>query len=306
MSNVVVADHDVREAKRRFARIGANWRFMRKWPILPALILIMLVIGGVFAPWVSPHSPTAASLQDRKLPPAWVDGGSATNLLGTDQQGRDVLSRVIHGARVSLIVAGSSLLVGSAVGITLGLMAGYFGGWVDELIMRLVDIKLAIPLILVALVLVIVLGQSFILLIGILSVNTWSGFARQIRAQTLQLKTRDYVEFARISGASRRRILMRHIFPGTTDTAIVLATLQVGNVILTEAILSFLGAGIPPPTAAWGLMIADGRTDLVDAWWIAFFPGVAIFLTVFAFNFLGDWLRDYFDPRLRQVDRGGG
>lgn len=275
--------------------------FIRNWPVMPVIILILLFVAGAFAPWVSPSDPSDANLRGRRIPPVWMAGGSASHVLGTDQQGRDVLTRIIYGARISLVVAATALGIGSAVGITLGMISGYFGGWVDEAIMRLVDIKLAIPLILVALVLVIVLGQSLALLVGILSVNTWSGFARQVRAQTLQLKTRDYVQLARIAGASNRRILTRHIFPGITDTAIVLATLQVGSVILTEAILSFLGAGIPPPTPAWGSMVSDGRTDLVDAWWIAFFPGLAIFLTVLAFNFLGDWLRDYFDPRLRQV-----
>lgn len=298
---MTVATYPKTIGQRRTGGIRRIVAFIRDWPLLPVIILILLFVAGGFAPWVSPSDPTDANLRGRRIPPVWMADGSASHVLGTDQQGRDVLSRIIYGARISLVVAGTALGIGSAVGITLGMISGYSGGWVDEAIMRMVDIKLAIPLILVALVLVIVLGQSFALLVGILSINTWSGFARQVRAQTLQLKTRDYVLLARIAGASTRRIMVRHIFPGITDTAIVLATLQVGSVILTEAILSFLGAGIPPPTPAWGSMVSDGRTDLIDAWWIAFFPGLAIFLTVLAFNFLGDWLRDYFDPRLRQV-----
>ena len=199
-------------------------------------------------------------------------------------------------------MAGVALSIGITVGVTLGMLSGYFGGWVDEVIMRVIDLQLAIPLILIALVIVIVVGQSFIVLVGILSVNSWSVFARQVRGETLKLRTTDYVALAKVAGASTPRILYRHILPGVFNIVIVLATLQVGNLILTEAILSYLGAGIPPPTASWGSMISDGRTYLSSAWWISFFPGMAIFLTVLAFNFLGDWLRDRFDPRLRQLN----
>ncbi len=212
-----------------------------------------------------------------------------------------MLSRVIYGARISLIVAAVSLLIGGTVGTTLGMVSGYFGGWVDEVIMRVKDVKLAIPLILVALVVVIAIGQSFAVLVGLLAVNSWSGFARQVRGETLQLKTRDYIALAKVAGASTPRIILRHIFPGVVNTVLVLASLQVGGLILTESILSFLGAGVPPPTPTWGSMVSEGRTYLAGAWWIAFFPGVAIFLTVMAFNFLGDWLRDRLNPRLRQL-----
>jgi len=277
------------------ARIG------REWPVLPLAILFVLVVCGVFAPLIAPHGPTDADLRARNAPPAWHEGGSTRYLLGADQQGRDVLSRTIFGARVSLIIAAVALLIGGAVGITLGMLAGYSGGWIDEVIMRVIDLKLAIPLILIALVIVIVVGQSFPILVGILAVNSWSGFARQIRGEALRIKQLEYVALARIASASTLRILTRHIFPNVINTAIVLATLQVGSLILTEAILSFLGAGIPPPTPAWGSMVSEGRLYLGSAWWIAIFPGTAIFLTVFAFNFLGDWLRDRLDPRLRQL-----
>ena len=277
------------------------YRFMRRWPMLPGGILVVLVVSGAFAPFIAPHDPIAADLRARNTPPAWYAEGSAKYLLGADHQGRDVLSRVIFGARISLIISAVALGIGGLVGTALGMTSGYFGGWVDEAIMRLIDLKLSIPLILVALVVVMVLGQNFAVLVGILAVNSWSGFARQVRGETLQLKTMDYVALARIAGASNLRILIRHLFPGLVNTITVIATLQVGSLILTEAILSFLGAGIPPPTPAWGAMIAEGRPYLASAWWIAFFPGVAIFLTVLGFNFLGDWLRDSLDPRLRQL-----
>jgi peptide/nickel transport system permease protein len=191
-------------------------------------------------------------------------------------------------------------MVGGVVGTVLGMVSGYYGGWVDEIAMRLIDIVLSVPLILVALSVVIVFGQSTTVLIGILAMNAWSGFARQSRAEVLQLKNMDYVALAKVTGASTPRILYKHIFPGVVSTITVVGTLQVGNIILTEAILSFLGAGIPPPAPSWGSMVSDGRTYLGSAWWIALFPGMAIFLTVLAFNFLGDWLRDTLDPRLRQ------
>ena len=230
-------------------------------------------------------------------------GGSSTFLLGTDHLGRDVLSRVIYGARISLLVSIVTLAVGGSIGITMGLMAGWYGGFVDEFLMRLVDIKLAIPLILIALVLVITLGQSLWIIVTVLCLFIWPRFARQVRGEVLQLKHMDYVSLAKVSGASTARILFIHIFPGTINTLIVVATLQVGIVILLESTLSFLGAGVPPPTPAWGSMVADGRDKLAGGvWWISTFPGVAIMLTVMSLNWFGDWLRDVLDPRLRQLE----
>jgi len=229
--------------------------------------------------------------------------GSSKFLLGTDHLGRDVLSRVIYGARISLLVSIVTLAVGGSIGITMGLMAGWYGGFVDEFLMRLVDIKLAIPLILIALVLVITLGQSLWIIVTVLCLFIWPRFARQVRGEVLQLKHMDYVSLAKVSGASTARILFIHIFPGTINTLIVVATLQVGIVILLESTLSFLGAGVPPPTPAWGSMVADGRDKLAGGvWWISTFPGVAIMLTVMSLNWFGDWLRDVLDPRLRQLE----
>ena len=277
------------------------FQFIRRWPILPLIVLAMLVICGVFANQIAPHDPLSANIRARNVPPAWDAQGSFDHLLGTDQQGRDLLSRVIHGARISLIVAFTVLIIAGFLGVLLGMLAGYFGGWIDEGIMRVMDLQLAVPFLLVALVVVIVVGQSFEIVVLLLAVNAWSNYARLVRAETMQIRTTDYVSLAVVAGASTRRILAKHILPGVMNTVLVVATLQVGSLILAESILSFLGAGIPPPTPAWGLMVSDGRTYLATAWWVAFFPGMAIFLTVFAFNFLGDWLRDKLDPRLRQL-----
>ncbi len=278
------------------------WYILRRWPVIPVVILFLLVLSGVFAPFVSPAEPTFTNLRERNAPPVWMDGGTTKHLLGADPLGRDLLSRIIHGARVSLLVVGVSIGAGLAVGVSLGLMAGYYGGWWDEIIMRLADTSRAVPFILIALVAAIVFGQKLTVILAILAFATWPVFARQVRAEVLVLRGMDYVSVARVLGAPSMRIMRRHILPGLINTVVVLATLQVGTLILTEAILSFLGAGIPPPTPAWGVMIADGQDYLTNAWWVSFFPGLAIVLTVTAFNFMGDWLRDHFDPRLRQLE----
>ncbi len=229
-------------------------------------------------------------------------GGRSKYLLGTDHLGRDILSRTIYGARISLILVAITLGIGGGIGTILGLVAGYYGGLVDELVMRVVDIFLALPLFLVALVLVISLGQSFFIIVVVLILFIWVRFARQVRGEVLLLKNMDYVALAKVAGASTPRILAKHIFPGVVNTLIVVATLQVSIVILVESGLSFLGAGVPPPTPAWGSMISDGRDFLAESWWIATIPGIAILLTVISLNLFGDWLRDKLDPRLRQLE----
>ena len=234
-------------------------------------------------------------------------GGSTKFLLGTDQLGRDILSRIIYGARISLIAAVVTLGVGGSIGVFLGLVAGWYGGVVDEAVMRFVDILLAVPLVLIALVLVATLGASLTIIVAVLTIFIWPRFARQVRGEVLQLKNMDFVSLAKVAGASTPRILFIHIFPGTINTLIVVATLQVGIVILLESTLSFLGAGVPPPTPTWGVMVADGRNHLVGgfstgSWWISTFPGIAIVLTVLSLNLFGDWLRDKLDPRLRQIE----
>ena len=223
------------------------------------------------------------------------------HILGADNVGRDLLSRIVHGARVSIVVVAIALSSGLLVGVTMGLVAGWFGGLIDELIMRITDIWLGMPFILVAIVVVIAIGQTFIILIGLLALLSWTPFVRNVRGEVLSLKTRDYVSLAQVAGASTFRIMVWHLLPGVINTVIVIATLRVGQLILTEAILSFLGAGIPPPTPAWGAMVNDGRAYVSNAWWLSFFPGLCIFLVVMSLNFLGDWMRDRFDPRLRQL-----
>jgi len=277
------------------------WRFLRTWPLIPGLIVAMLVSFAIFAPLIAPRDPRQGNLFDRNIPPAWLEGGSSKYLFGTDPQGRDVFSRVVYGARISLIVAAVVLSTGAIAGTALGLIAGYSGGYWDEAIMRFVDITFAVPFILVALVVVIVMGQSFTIIVLLLVLFSWGGFSRQIRGETLLLKTRDYVALAKIAGAPSPYIMYKHILPGVMNTLLVLASLRVGTLILSEAILSYLGVGVPPPTPAWGAMVSEGRDYIGSAWWITFFPGLAIFLTVLGFNFLGDWLRDRFDPRLRQL-----
>jgi peptide/nickel transport system permease protein len=285
----------------RPGRIAAVKHAFRRWPIIPAFIILTLVVCGVFAPWVAPQDHLKSSLRDRNAPPVWYEEGSSKYILGADPLGRDVLSRIVFGARITLIIGVVSIAAGLLVGTVLGLISGYLGKHVDEFIMRLADISLAVPYILIALVAVIAFGQSLPVLLGILAFSTWSAFARQVRAETLVLKETDYVALAKVAGASGPRIIYRHILPGVLNTIIVIATLRVGALILFEAILSFLGAGIPPPTPSWGSMVSDGRDYLATAWWVAFFPGIAIFLTVAALNFLGDWMRDRLDPRLRQI-----
>ncbi|MFB3098157.1 MAG: ABC transporter permease [Dehalococcoidia bacterium] len=277
------------------------WR-LRRLPLIPILVLTIFVISGLGANWIAPHNPEKGDIRARNVPPAWMEGGSTKYLLGSDHLGRDVLSRVIFGARISLAVVVVTLALGAVVGVSAGMVAGFYGGWRDEVLMRIVDIKLAIPTILLALVLILALGQSFLIIVVILAIAVWPRFARNIRGEVLQLKTMDYVALAKVAGASTPRILVMHILPGVVNTLIILATLEVGIVILLESTLSFLGAGVPPPTPAWGSMVADGRDRLAVAWWISTMPGLAIMAVVLSMNLFGDWLRDKLDPRLRQLE----
>ena len=266
------------------------------------MIIAVLLFSAIFAQNLTSHDPErAGNLDDNETAPMWQSTGSSKFILGTDHLGRDVLARIIYGTRISLLVGIIVLVLSGAMGTMIGIISGYFGGNIDEALMRLVDITLAVPFILVALVVAVILGNSLNIVVVLLVMFFWTGFARQIRAETLQLKTTDYVAFARSSGASNVRIMYKHILPGVFSTFLVIATLTVGTVILTESILTFLGVGVPGPTPTWGAMISDGRNYLTTGWWMAFFPGIAILLTVLAFNFLGDWLRDELDPKLRQL-----
>jgi peptide/nickel transport system permease protein len=275
---------------------------IKRYPVLPlAILLFFLVIPAAFAPLVAPHDPLKGSLSKRLKPPAWAQGGSIEYPLGTDKMGRDILSRMIYGARISLLVSFMAVFVGGSIGTTLGVISGYFGGKLDTLIMRLVDITLSLPTILLALVLVSAIGPSFGTVITVIALIIWARYARQARAETLTIKEQDFVARARVAGASHRRIMVRYIFPNIVNTLVVLATLQVGSIILLESTLSFLGVGIPRPTPAWGVMVADGRELIVTAWWVSMFPGVGIMLTVLSLNLFGDWLRDHLDPKLKHV-----
>ena len=288
----------------RFVRA---WSAARRYPLIPLAILIfVLAIPGVFATQITDawlQDPLEGRLTERLTPPVWQSGGTWEHPLGTDKVGYDVASRIIHGARVSLVVAGVSILTGGFVGTVLGLISGYFGGWLDHIIMRLVDIKLSIQAVLLALVLVSVIGPGFHTVIIVIALVLWVRYARLVRGEVLSLKNQDFVSKAKVAGASDFRIMSRHLFPNVVNTIIVLATLEVGQVILLEAGLSFLGVGIPRPTPAWGLMVADGRNLIAagNGWWISLFPGLAILLTVLSMNLLGDWLRDRLDPKLRNV-----
>ena len=282
-------------------RLARSYNFFTRWPVIPIVVLVILVLAAIFAPVISEHEPLDGNLRERIVPPWGAEEGTTNHIFGTDHVGRDIFSRVVHGSRVSLMVAAVALVTGTIVGTLLGLIAGYFGGIIDEIIMRIVDIWFAFPFLMIALLIAAVVGQGISTIMGLLVLLVWSSYVRYVRAEVLTLRERDYVALARVAGASTVRILLKHLLPGVTNTVVVVATLRAGQLILAEASLSFLGAGIPPPTPTLGSMIADGRDYLRDAWWISVYPGITIFLMVMSLNFLGDWLRDRIDPRLRQL-----
>lgn len=273
----------------------------RELPWFPGVVLAALVLTAVFAAYLAPQSPTAGDITQKLIPPIWMERGDWEHPLGTDRFGRDVLSRIIYGSRISLLVSLIAIGVAGTFGTALGLISGYRGGLTDAILMRLTDIALSLPLILIAVVLVAVSEPSFRNVILVIALLLWPRFARQIRGETLAIKEQDFVALAVVAGRSSAWIISRHIFPNVVPTLLVISTLQVGYVILLEGTLSFLGVGVPPPNPAWGLMIADGRGFLATAWWISFLPGLAMLVTVLAVNLLGDWLRDHLDPKLRQL-----
>jgi len=274
---------------------------MRRAPWIPIVIITVMLVMALFAPLLAPHSPIDQALRDKLLPPVWLDGGTTKYLLGTDAFGRDILSRLIYGARVSLIVAVLALTVGGGIGLLIGIVAGYIGGVVDNVLMRLVDAAFTFPAILFALLLAVTMGQGLGTLVAAISLLLWASFARVIRGEVLALKQRDFVALAKVRGCSSLRIMLTHVLPNVLNTFMVLVTLNIGVVIIAEASLSFLGAGVPPPTPTWGLMISEGRGRIADAWWVSLIPGLAITLLVLSVNLFGDWLRDRLDPRLRQL-----
>jgi peptide/nickel transport system permease protein len=274
---------------------------LTRLPLVSSFILLAFIVLAIGADVIAPHNPYETSLRARFRPPVWAEGGSWDHPLGTDHLGRDVMSRVIYGARVSLAAGVLTVSLSGMIGAAIGLLSGFYGGRIDAVLMRAADSTLAFPIILFALILAVTIGPSFANVITAIAIVLWARYARVIRGEVLGLKERDFVAQARIAGCSGRRIMVFHLFPNTLNTLIVLLTLQIGYVILVEASLSFLGAGIPPPTPAWGSMVAEGRDYITRAWWVSFFPGVAIMLVVLSLNLLGDWVRDTLDPKLRQV-----
>ena len=296
---------------RRYTGLSRRARVARSLTlIVPATILALMVLTAIFAnlSWLglpnvglAPHEPNAIVMKDRYLPPAFVAGGKSEYLLGTDKLGRDIFSRIIYGSRISLSIAIIVIFLTAFIGMLLGIIAGYIGGRTDGFIMRITDIALSFPGLLLAMLLAVSIGPGYWTVVFALSILGWAGYTRLIRGEAMRIRQSDFVAQAQINGASGWRIMLRHIFPNIVNSLIVMMTLSLGMIILAEAALSFLGVGVPPPTASWGSMVNDGRTDIDTAWWISLFPGIAIGLVVMSGNFLGDWIRDKLDPRLRQL-----
>jgi len=277
-------------------RLRRLWRL--RWGLAAAVLMAVIVGTATLAPLVAPHSPVSVNIRHRLAPPAWMEGGSAEHLLGTDQIGRDLLSRMIYGGRVSLVIGVSAVLISATLGVLLGLGAGYFGGRADWTVMTLVNVMLTFPFVLLALAVIAVLGPSLLNMIMVLGVAGWPLYARVIRAETLALREREFVTAGRALGMSHARLIFRHIAPNVVSALVVIATLEVARVIILESFLSFLGLGIQPPTPAWGNMLGEGRVYMLNSWWIAAFPGLAIFITTLAINLLGNALRDWLDPHM--------
>ena len=284
------------------------WEFIRRWPVIPAFVIVMFGLATIFTTQFATDDPNDQNLRASFAAPFWNDEYYENNerldrryLLGADQHGRDIYSRVVHGTRVSITVAFAAAAIGMTVGLWAGIASGWFAGWFDEIMTRFVDVWNGLPFLLIALVVSITIGTGLLVLIGLLVMATWVGLVRNIRAEVLTLKTRDYVAAARVAGGGDFRIMYRHILPGVLNLLMVLASLRIGGLILAEASLSYLGIGVPSRYPSWGNMISDGREFLDTAWWVSFFPGFCIFLVVMSFNFIGDWVRDKTDPRLRQI-----
>jgi peptide/nickel transport system permease protein len=264
------------------------------------VVLTAAVAVAVLAPALSPTDPLTNDLLDRLSPPMWSAGGARAHPLGTDTLGRDVLSRLLHGARVSLLVGLTTVLISGAVGVLVGLAGGYYGGWLDDLVMRVGDVQLAFPVLLLGVALLAVLGPGLGNLILVLAISGWITYARIVRGETLSLKQRDFVEAARALGARDPAVIWRHVLPNVWAPIVVVATFSVARMIIAEASLSFLGLGIPAPAPSWGAMLDEGRNYITTGWWLALFPGLAILLVVLGINLVGDWLRDILDPRLER------
>ncbi len=277
------------------------WLRVRRAPMVALMVVATALLVALFAEFLMPHDPEAINPAAAELPPAMLAGGDWAYLLGTDRLGRDIFSRVLLGTRVSLGIAAGAILIGAGIGTVLGMTAGYLGGITDAVIMRVADTFLAFPSVLMALVLAVAVGPSFGVVVLVLGLVLWARFARLVRSEVLSWKHRDFIALARIAGAGHPYIVVRHILPNLANTMVVLCTLQVGWAIVVEASLTFLGAGVPPPTPSWGGMIAEGLDSLESAWWLTVIPGLVVALVVFAFNLVGDWVRDLLDPGLANV-----
>jgi peptide/nickel transport system permease protein len=281
----------------RSFRLDRNWRRV----LVRGVLLLAIFMVAVFAPALAPHDPYAVSIRDRLEPPMYQSEAGTLFVLGTDAVGRDILSRMIAGSRLSLLIAASAVVIAVLTGSTVGLISGFVGGKVDNAIMRLGDIWLAFPEILLALSITAVLGPSVLNLIIALGFSRWISYARLVRGNVLSLREREFIWAARSIGASPLRLILQHVLPNVADVIIILAALHLGQMIVLEAALSFLGLGIQPPTPSWGGMIGDGRVYLHNAWWVATFPGLAIAITVLLAGLFGDALRDALDPRYRSI-----
>jgi peptide/nickel transport system permease protein len=279
---------------------AGHWRRLRRLPWLPILLLAPVVICGVLGSAIFPHDPTAIDLISPRHPPAWMTGGSWQYFLGTDQFGRDLLSRLMEGCRTALIIALSSVFLAAIVGVTAGMVSGYYGGWIDNAVMRVADVVFAIPAILLIILIGGAVGGGFLTVLISIVIVSWVLYARVVRGETLVLRERGFVALAKVANCSDTRILLRHILPNLLPTVIVLTTLQAGFALLIEAAITFIGLGIQPPATTWGLLISEGRPYMTTAWWIPTFAGLAITITVLGTNLLGDWLQDTLDPRRQQ------
>ncbi|PEJ27229.1 peptide ABC transporter permease [Peribacillus butanolivorans] len=274
--------------------------FKSKTGLVGLIIVVSVCLLALLAPLIAPYNPSKINLEAMLIPPVWLDGGTSQHILGTDNLGRDILSRLIYGSQISILVGVSSVVIAGVIGVTFGLIAGYYGGFVDNVIMSFVDAFLSVPTILFCLVFLSVLDPGILTLIFVIGVTKWVMYTRLVRSETLSIREREYVKAAKSIGVRDFNIITKHIFPNVFSSVIVISTLSVATTIITESSLSFLGLGIQPPAISWGIMLSEGRAYLATSWWLSAFPGIAITITVLGIIFLGEWLRDLLDPRSNQ------
>jgi len=288
-------------------RRATRWRkvlrklFENKGAVFGLIMVLGVIFSAVFAPLISPHDPILQDVEKRLIPPMGQEGADPNYLLGTDHLGRDIVSRLIYGARISIVVSVSAVALSAVLGTLIGLFSGFYGGKVDNIFMRIADVQLAFPFILLAIAIIAVLGPNLQNIILTMGITGWVIYARVVRAEVLSLREKEFITSVRALGGSNGRIIFKHLFPNVVPPIIVIVTLEMARMIIMEAALSFLGLGIQPPTPTWGGMLADGRVYLVTSWWLATFPGLVIMLVVLGINLLGNWLRDMLDPRLTQL-----